>query len=94
MFRDEERRSYRRSMLELVGHMIGTTAIFLSLFFLAWLVEVTLAALHGLHPFPTDVLEVVHSVELWLVYLDIALCAVVLGSGFVRFCKDVIGGKS
>lgn len=91
MFRDD-RRTYRQSVLALIGHMLGTTGIFLALFFLAWLLGVALAGMHWLHPFPPDVLEVVHNVELGIVYFDIALCAVVLGSGFVRFAKDLIGG--
>ena len=70
--------------------MFGTTGIFLILFFLAWLLGVALDAMHRMHPFPSDVLDVVHNVELWIVYFDIALCTVVLGAGFVRFAKDVI----
>ena len=92
LFHDEQR-SYRQSLLGLVGHMLGTTLIFLTLFVLAWIVGVALDALHTVHPFPPDVLEVVRNVSLWIVYVDIALCIVVLGSGFVRFAKDVIGGK-
>lgn len=93
MFREEEPRSYHWSLLALFGHMIGTTAIFLALFFLAWLVEVLLYTLHKVHPFSPEVLEVVRNVELGVVYFDISLCAVVLGSGFVRFVKDLVGGK-
>jgi hypothetical protein len=90
---EEGTRTYRKSLLGLIGHMIGTAGIFLSLFFLAWLIEVVLTALHNTHPFPADVLDVARSVELWLVYADIVLCAVVLGAGFIRFARDVIGGR-
>lgn len=95
MFLEPEKgyRAYKKSLLGLVGHMIGTASIFLALIFLTWLVEVAVDALHKIHPFPADVLDFVRSVEMGVVYVDTALCIVVLGAGFVRFGKDVIGSQ-
>ena len=89
----EAPKTYWKILRTLVGHLIGTAVIFLVVILLAWLIEVAFYALHRIHPFDNDILAFVRSVELVVVYVDTGLCAVVLGAGIVRFCKDVLGGR-
>jgi len=79
--------------MSLVGHLIGTALIFTALFTIGWLVSVVLHALHRYHPFPDEIFKFVTKVELYLVYADSALCAVILIAGMVRFCKQVVEVK-
>lgn len=87
-------RSYGRSIRTLLGHLIATAAIFLILILLTWAVEVIFSGLHKIHPFPEDILLIVRSAEVGVVYLDIGLCLAAIVAGFVRFCSDLIKGGS
>ena len=49
-----------------------------------------LHALHRYHPFPDEIFRFVTKIELYLVYADSVLSAVVLIAGMVRFCKQVV----
>ena len=80
--------SYARSVLRLIGHLIGTAVIFVSLFAIGWTVSFVLHYLHGIFPFPTEIFDFITKFELYLVYGDSLLCAFVLLGGAVRFIKD------
>ncbi len=86
----ERRVGYWWSVMSLVGHLIGTAVIFTALFSVGWLVSVVLHALHQQHPFPDEIFRFVTKIELYLVYADAALSAVVLIAGMVHFCKKVV----
>lgn len=86
----ERRVGYWWSVMSLVGHLVGTAAIFTALFSIGWLVSVVLHALHRYHPFPDEIFKFVSKIELYLVYADTVLCAVVLIAGMMRFCKQVV----
>lgn len=86
----ERRVGYWWSVISLVGHLVGTAFIFTALFSIGWLVSVVLHALHRYHPFPDEIFKFVTRMELYLVYADSALSAVVLIAGMVRFCKQVV----
>ena len=86
----ERRVGYWWSVMSLVGHLIGTALIFTALFSVGWLVSVVLHTLHRHHPFPEEIFRFVTKIELYLVYADAVLSAVVLIAGMVRFCKQVV----
>lgn len=84
------RAGYWWSVLFLVGHLLGTAIIFISLFTMGWLVSVALHALHRYHPFPDDMFRFVTKLELYLIYADSALSGAILLMGMVRFCRQVM----
>ncbi|WP_161827840.1 hypothetical protein [Steroidobacter agaridevorans] len=86
----ERRVGYWWSVMSLVGHLIGTALIFTALFSVGWLVSVFLHTLHRHHPFPDEIFRFVTKIELYLVYADTALSAVILMVGMVRFCRQVL----
>lgn len=88
--RERPRVGYWRSVLSLVGHLLGTAFIFTALFTIGWLVSVALHALHRYHPFPEEIFSFVSKIELYLVYADSVLSGIVLLAGMVRFCRQLI----
>jgi hypothetical protein len=85
------RKSYPLCLLILIGHMVGTALIFTVLFSLGWLVSFLLHKLNAIYPFPAQILSVVTSLEIVLIYLDTALSGIVLLAGMVRFINDIRG---
>jgi hypothetical protein len=75
---------------KLVGHLLGTAFLFLSLVTIGWVVSYFLQYLDGVHAFPESTLRVMTMLELYLMYADSLLCLMVLGAGAFRFCKDIL----
>ena len=86
-------KSFAESIVGLVFHLIGAAIIFGSFFTIAWAVSVFLRWLHKIHPFPDDIFWLVSRVEVWAIYADAALCAIVLLAGSVRFCFEVLEAR-
>lgn len=87
---DSGSRSYVRSLISLLGHLVGTGVIFIGLFSIGWIISFLLYGLNKIHPFPDEILNLITKIELYLVYVDTFLCAIVLLAGMLRFCKDII----
>lgn len=90
--RSRRSRPYWASVLDLVGHLIGTAVIFTALFSIGWLVSLSLHALHSMHPFPEETFKFVTRIEVYLVYVDSVVSGIVLLIGMGRFCKDTWEG--
>jgi hypothetical protein len=84
---------FSESVVKLIGHAIGGAALFLSLAVLSWFVGVVVAAMDKVHPFSAPVLQILHGVEIGLLYLDVALSSIVLLVGAFRFVKEITGVK-
>jgi hypothetical protein len=84
---------FSMAILLLIGHLCATALVFVSLFTLGWGVAVAFAFLHSLHAFPDQIFELVSRLETGLIYLDAAVCAVVLLAGFVRFVREILEKK-
>lgn len=78
------------SILLLIGHLCATALVFIALFTLGWGVAVIFAFLHSVHAFPDQIFELVSRLEVGLIYLDAAVCGVVLFAGIVRFVREVL----
>src|SRR5258708_35577191 len=85
-FRSATPSTYWASLVKLIFHLLGTALIFLVFITLAWVISYSVSELHGKHEFPQEVLSLITKVEMWLMYIDIGLCAVVLVVGTIRFC--------
>ena len=79
------------ALISLVGHMLGTGVIFLSLFFIAWGLAWSAHMLHMIHPFPDEILGYVKKVEIVLFWVDTALCGFVSLVGIWRFGAEILG---
>ena len=88
-----KRPAFSESVVKLIGHAIGGAALFLSLAALSWGVGLVVSAMHKVHPFDATVLQVLHGVEIGLLYIDVALSSIVLLLGAFRFVKEITGVK-
>lgn len=88
IFRDN-RESIWYAVWKLVGHLLAASVIFVAFFLLVWLVSYALSYLQAVHPFPTDIFNLITTGEVWLTYADWGLCIVVLFSGAMTFVRDL-----
>ena len=64
--------------------------MFVFFFVIAWGLSYFVAALDAMHKFPEEIFGIIQRIEVWMVYADAALCGVVLMTGAIRFCTDLI----
>ena len=89
----EKEPSFGEAILKLIGHAIGGAGLFVSLAALAWGLGWAVAQLHRIHPFSDSVLRLLHGAEVGILYLDIALSAIVLLVGAYRFVREITGAS-
>ena len=82
--------TYWTSIRLLIGHLVATAIIFVSLFTIAWGLAALLSWFNAIHPFPLPIFAFVTKLEISLVYVDAAFCAIVLLGGTWRFIKDIL----
>lgn len=92
-FRGHVPTSFWGSLLMLIGHLVGTCLIFLIFLSLTWVISYAVNLLDSQHKFPQDVMDIITKVELWLLYIDIMLCSIVLLLGTIRFCMDLLENR-
>lgn len=80
---------YVQSILRLIGHLVGTAAVFAVFMTLAWALAYFLHWLNAIHAFPEHILDFIELFEIGIVYLDAGLCAIMLSAGAYRFCLDL-----
>ena len=87
---DEKREPYWKSLLHLIGHLIGTALIFVTFFTLAWSLSALVGYLHGIHALPDTIFWLVSRIEVVIVYADAALCGTVLLACTWRFLRGLL----
>ena len=85
-------KSFAESVVGLIFHILGSAVLFLVFASVSWALGYAVHLLGMRHPFNPSVLSVLHSVELWLLYIDICLSGMVLLVGAYRFILE-IGGR-
>lgn len=93
-YRHGRHKHFGRALAELVGHLLATSALFVTILLLSWGLAFLFSWLHAVHPFPAAIHGFLEKVELVLVYADAILCAVVLLYGTARFIKELLGVRS
>jgi hypothetical protein len=88
-FYASRKRSFLESLIALIMHLVGTGVVFVALFAVTWAASWILSWLLSVHPLPEDVMGPIHLFEKGLIYLDFAVCTIMLVSGGWRFCKEV-----
>jgi hypothetical protein len=86
---DHRAQSFAKAILKLMGHIAGGAILFLTVAIAAWLLGVVVDQLNRLHPFPEKVLSIVHTAELWLLYADVLLSAIVVIFGIITFIREL-----
>lgn len=80
-------------MLHLFGHILATAVLFLFVASIAWALGVAITFLNSKHPFHPGVLSALHTVEIWLLYIDILMSGMLLLVGAFRFLRDITGDR-
>ena len=93
-YENRKRHSFSESVLMLVGHALGGSVLFVVIAAISWGLGFGVARLHQIHPFSPTVLNLLHGVEVVLLYLDIGLSGIVLFVGAFRFVKEITGARS
>jgi len=73
----------------MIAPLLATAVLFMAIFLVSWGLSFVIDYLNGQHRLPAEIYTVVTHIELWLVYVDVVLSAVVLLAGAVQFIKDI-----
>lgn len=82
--------NYWKSILLLIGHLLGTALIFVTFFTLAWGLSALLAWFNTIHQFPEQIYTFVTKLEIVVVYADSIFCGIVVVAGAWRFIRDIL----
>lgn len=91
LFASMERPTFAQAIMQLIGHLAGGGVLFVTLAFISWALGLGVDTLNGIHPFSPSVLTLLHTVELWVFYIDIALSGIVMLVGAFRFLREMTG---
>lgn len=81
--------SFTRSVLNLIGHLVGSSILFVTFIGLGWLISFFYHWLDAIHKFPHDVSIFIAKCELYLVYADAILLGILIIVGAWRFIKEL-----
>ena len=87
-------RNHWSSVVRLVGHLVTTAFVFISLITLVWLTSWAFSFMHSMHPFSDEAFQLFVRLKIVLIYLDAALSDIVLIFGVGRYILAVIRGNS
>lgn len=76
----------------LIGHLLGAGLIFIVFVLISWVVNTALSFLQLTVPFPAEVFVYITKFELYLIYGDSVICAIVFICGACRVVLEVLGG--
>lgn len=80
--------------MRVVGHMAATTFVFTSFITLVWVASWEFSVLHSIHALSDEVFQLLQMLETVLIYIDTALCVVVVLRGLWQYLLSVIRGDS
>jgi len=87
---DEKHEPYWKSLLKLIGHLIGTAIIFVTFLTISWSLSALVGYLHGIHALPDAIFGLISRIEVGIVYVDAALCGIVLLACTWRFVRGLL----
>jgi len=88
----QKKPSFLRLIVRLNGHLLGAALLFITLAAMVWSVSIALHFLHSVYPFSDEILEYITKCELYLVYGDSVLCALVLLAWACSLVLEEFGG--
>jgi len=89
LFNGEVEITFGRAIINLMGHIAGAAVLFVVFFSIGWAISFFIHWLDSIHKLPEEMANFMARFELWLVYIDAGLCAVVVSVGGFRFIKDL-----
>ncbi len=87
--RQEPRGNFAKSILHLLGHILGSACIFVFLATVEWGLEWFVATLNEVRPLDQEDFLLVHHVGQAFLWGDVSLSAIVFITGFVKFVRDL-----
>jgi hypothetical protein len=82
-----------RSINPLFGHLFTTSAAFVTLFTLNWIVSLLFNYLNSIHPFAPAIFKLVTNLEVELFYVDSIGCGAMLVSVIIRVFLNSLEGR-
>jgi hypothetical protein len=76
----------------LFGHLIVTTAAFVTLFTLNWIASLLFNYLNSIYPFQPVISRLIANLEVELFYVDSVVCAGALFTGVIRMLLGSLEG--
>jgi len=83
--------TYWQAVRNLIGHLIGTAALFIAFLLLGWGISYVANYLNSIHPMPENILEIVHMFELTITWIDAVVCIILVVTGAASFIKELRG---
>lgn len=83
--------TYWQAVRNLIGHLFGTSALFISFLVLGWGISYVANFLNNIFAMPENILEVVHIFELAIIWIDAFVCTILVITGATLFIKDLRG---
>jgi hypothetical protein len=85
----EKKITFAQSVLNLIGHLIGSAILFISVFIIAWILSYVIHWFDSIHKLPEKTSTYIAQLEHWLVVGDSVLCLIVMIVGAYRFMRDL-----
>ena len=78
-----------RQIVFLMGHIVGSGALFLCVLLVGWLVSVGVAAMNWIHPLHPSIAAASDNIEVGVFYLDICVSGIVIVKGAYDFITEM-----
>ena len=85
----KKKTTFIKSILNLMGHLLGSGILFVTFYAIIWGISNLIHWMDGIHKLPTDISLFIARCELWLIYADSFICALVLIVGAWRFVVEL-----
>lgn len=87
----ERRNSFSKSVVNLIGHLVGSGVLFISFYLVGWSISLFIHWLDTIHNLRPDISEFISTFEFWMIRADALLCGIVIFVGAVRFVNELRG---
>lgn len=81
--------SFIQSVLNLIGHLVGSGILFVSFYAIGWGISYLIHWFDAIHKLPPEISIFISKFELWIIYADAVLCSMVIIVGAWRFVKEL-----
>jgi hypothetical protein len=88
-FTEGRKVTYWQAVRNLIGHLIGTAALFIAFLTLGWGISFAAHWLNTIHPMPENILQIVNYFELSITWIDAGVCTILVIFGASSFIRDL-----
>lgn len=85
----QRRTTFWRSIGQLLGHLVASTIVFVTLYTFGWALSWYLSSLQALHPFEP---ESAQKLERWWFAADVLLSGAAMIASIFRFIRELLEG--